>query len=112
MIAAVLSRDGYRKVLNIVNADQRLEETSAPSRAASSAIRFGRNEYYLAILGTPAATGRWMVQFGGHHIAINVTISGGDSVLTPSHTVHNRPPTSSTAKPSVRSVRKTTRRLR
>ena len=86
MIAAVLSRDGYRKVLNIVNADQRLEETSAPSRAASSAIRFGRNEYYLAILGTPAATGRWMVQFGGHHLAINVTISGGDSVLTPSHT--------------------------
>ncbi len=86
LVAAVLSRDGYRKVVNIVNADQRLEETSAPTRAASSAIRFGRNEFYLAVLGTPSATGRWMVQFGGHHLAINVTISGRDSVLTPTHT--------------------------
>jgi hypothetical protein len=27
-----------------------------------------------------------MLQFGGHHLAINVTMAGGNSVLTPSHT--------------------------
>ena len=86
LVAAVLSRDGYQKVLNIVSADQRLEETTAPTRAAGNRTRFGRAEFYLAILGTPSATDRWMVQFGGHHLAINVTFSGRESVLTPTHT--------------------------
>jgi hypothetical protein len=86
LLGTVLSRDGYRKALNILNADQRLEETESPSRPASSKIRFGRAEFYLAVLGTPSTTGRWMVQFGGHHLALNITLSGGDSVLTPTHT--------------------------
>ena len=84
LVAAVLSRTGYQKVLNIVNADQRLEETSAPTRPATSRTRFGRAEYYLAILGTPFPTDRWMLQFGGHHLAINVTVVGPDNVMTPS----------------------------
>jgi len=86
LVAAVLSRAGYQKVLNIVNADQRLEETTAPTRPASSRTRFGRAEFYLAVLGTPSATDPWMVQFGGHHLAINVTLAGRESVLTPTHT--------------------------
>ena len=86
VVAVVLSPTGYRKVLNIVNADQRLEETSAPTRAATSRTRFGRAEYYLALLGTPSATDRWILQFGGHHLAINVTVVGRDNVMTPSHT--------------------------
>jgi len=49
-------------------------------------VRFGRAEYYLAILGTPSGDGRWMLQFGGHHLAINVTMAGRQSVLTPTHT--------------------------
>jgi hypothetical protein len=40
----------------------------------------------VAILGAPSPTGRWILQFGGHHLAINVTIVGADTVLTPSHT--------------------------
>jgi hypothetical protein len=86
VVAAVLSHTGYQKVLNIVNADQRLEETSAPTRPATSKTRFGRAEYYLAILGTPSPTDRWMLQFGGHHLAINVSVVGRDTVLTPTHT--------------------------
>jgi hypothetical protein len=86
LVGATLSRAGYEKVMNIVNADQALEVSSAPSRPAGAKIRFGRAEYYVAILGTPAATGRWMMQFGGHHLAINVIVSGQDSVLTPTHT--------------------------
>ena len=45
---------------------------------------FGRDEYYLAFLGTPSATSPWMIQFGGHHLAINMTIVGKRSVMTPS----------------------------
>jgi hypothetical protein len=86
LVGATLSRAGYEKVMNIVNADQTLEASSAPSRPAGNKIRFGRAEYYVAILGTPSPTGRWMVQFGGHHLAINVIVSGQDSALTPTHT--------------------------
>ena len=86
LVASVLSPAGYKKVLDIVNADQNLEQTAAPTRPPNAPVRFGRAEYYIAILGTPAPAARWIVQFGGHHLAINVTIVGADSVLTPSHT--------------------------
>jgi len=86
LLAAVLSRQGYRKALDIVNADQRLEDTEGPARPATSKVRFGRAEYYLAVLGTPSPTAPWMVQFGGHHLALNITIAGAASVLTPTHT--------------------------
>jgi hypothetical protein len=32
---------------------------------------FGLDNYWLAFLGTPSATSPWMIQFGGHHLAIN-----------------------------------------
>ena len=83
-VAAALSPAGYEKVLNIVNSDQRLDETT-PTRS-SPKIKFGRAEFYIAILGTPSVDDRWMLQFGGHHLAINVTLAGGESVLTPAHT--------------------------
>ncbi|HYR89288.1 MAG TPA: DUF3500 domain-containing protein [Terriglobia bacterium] len=86
LVAATLSPAGYQKVINIVNADETLERTSAPGRAATSGTRFGRAEYYIAILGAPSATQPWMIQFGGHHLGINITLAGAQNVLTPSHT--------------------------
>ena len=86
VVAAVLSPDGFQKVMAIVDADQVLEVESAPKRAPTAAIRFGRAEYYLGILGTPSTTSPWMIQFGGHHLAVNVTLAGSANVLAPTHT--------------------------
>lgn len=86
LVAAALSPSGYRKVIDIVNADETLERTVAPSRPASNRVRFGRAEYYVAILGTPSETQPWMIQFGGHHLAINLTLAGRGNTLSPSHT--------------------------
>jgi hypothetical protein len=86
LVAAPLSASGYQKVLSIVAADQVLENATAPTRGRSSRVRFGRGEYSVAILGTPSSRAPWMIQFGGHHLAINVTVAGGSHVLTPSHT--------------------------
>jgi hypothetical protein len=86
LVAATLSPAGYQKVINIVNGDETLERTSAPGRAPANRVRFGRAEYYVAILGMPSATQPWMIQFGGHHLAINITVVGAENVLTPSHT--------------------------
>ena len=86
LLATTLSAEGYQKALAVVDADQVLEEQSAPKRAPGQAMRFGRAEYYLAILGKPSAADTWMLQFGGHHLAINVTFAGRQQVLAPTHT--------------------------
>ena len=36
---------------------------------------FGEDQYYLAFVGTPSDTAPWMLQFGGHHLAINLTLA-------------------------------------
>ena len=63
-----------------------LEIRSAPTRKPGAPIRFGRGEYYVSILGKPSVTEPWMMQFGGHHLAINVTMAGRENVLAPTHT--------------------------
>jgi hypothetical protein len=75
----VFSPRGFQKVQEIVEADEVLKsEENNPM--------FGRDLYYLSILGTPSESDPWMVQFGGHHLALNVTIAGERGVLTPSLT--------------------------
>ena len=86
LVRSTLSPSGYEKVINIVNGDETLERTTAPRRPPATRTRFGRAEYYIAILGKPSASEPWMIQFGGHHLAINVTVAGPENVLTPSHT--------------------------
>ncbi len=86
LVAATLSADGFRKAMAIVDADEALETSSAPTRAPTAPIRFGRGEYYVSILGKPSAASPWMMQFGGHHLAINVTLAGNQNVLAPTHT--------------------------
>ena len=45
---------------------------------------FGRDNYFIALFGAPSLTEPWMIQFGGHHLALNMTIVGKANVLTPS----------------------------
>jgi hypothetical protein len=47
---------------------------------------FGRDLYYISVLGTPSERDPWMLQFGGHHLALNITIAGEHGVLTPTLT--------------------------
>jgi hypothetical protein len=47
---------------------------------------FGIDLYYISFLGTPSTTSPWMLQFGGHHLALNITIAGSKGVLTPTLT--------------------------
>jgi hypothetical protein len=45
---------------------------------------FGLDNYWLAFLGAPSTTTPWMLQFGGHHLAINLTLGGSQASMTPS----------------------------
>src|SRR5262249_18762330 len=95
LIASALSREGYQKVTNIMNGDEVLKNAGGgrtggrqgapgPGGTGRGRIRFGLDEYYIALLGAPSATAPWMIQFGGHHLAINVTVVGPNNVMTPS----------------------------
>jgi hypothetical protein len=77
LVAAALSARGLKKVQDIMEGDETL-------KAGGRAGMFGKDLYFISILGTPSATQPWMLQFGGHHLALNVTVAGARGVLTPS----------------------------
>ncbi len=52
----------------------------------SGGAMFGKDLYFISILGTPSNTQPWMLQFGGHHLALNITIAGERGILTPTLT--------------------------
>ena len=88
VLQAALSPDGYRKVTEIIRGDELLR-TRAGGRGGrggpgGGGVVFGEDEYYLAFLGTPSTTAPWMLQFGGHHLAINLTLAGSQASMTPS----------------------------
>ena len=82
LLASTLSKRGYEKVLAIVEGDEALKAASG-GRGASM---FGRDLFYISILGKPSVKDPWMLQFGGHHLALNITMVGVDGILTPSLT--------------------------
>ncbi len=55
-------------------------------RPPLSGDMFGSDLYYISFLGRPSTTSPWMLQFGGHHLALNITIAGSRGVLTPTLT--------------------------
>ena len=80
LLETALSPDGYRKVIEIVRGDEVLRNGGP----GGGRVNFGEAEYYLAFLGTPSTTTPWMLQFGGHHLAINLTLAGSAASMAPS----------------------------
>ncbi|RTQ48810.1 DUF3500 domain-containing protein [Hymenobacter gummosus] len=62
--------DGFNEVQQIRAADDNLTANGGGSA-------YGSGIYLIAFLGTPSTTGTWMLQFGGHHLATNMTFSNG-----------------------------------
>src|SRR5438034_67896 len=97
LLSVALSQDGYRKVGDIMRGDEVLRTGQSSPDAGRGGGRgrgrgtpggggpaFGEDEYYLAFVGRPSATTPWMLQFGGHHLAINLTLGGNQATLAPS----------------------------
>lgn len=79
LLQVLLSPAGYGKVQDIMSADQVLADAGQDFPA-------GRDVYSLAILGAPDVAKPWMVEFGGHHLGLNVVIVGAHGVMTPTLT--------------------------
>ena len=46
---------------------------------------FGSANYMIAFLGKPSKTTPWILQLGGHHLAINIYYKGTTGAATPYH---------------------------
>ncbi|MGA9568431.1 MAG: DUF3500 domain-containing protein, partial [Candidatus Korobacteraceae bacterium] len=68
LVSSVLSPRGYEKVQQIMEGDQVLK-----TKEGNNPI-FGKDLYYISFLGKPSEKDPWMLQFGGHHLALNITI--------------------------------------
>ena len=73
VMRATLSTEGYDRVMAQWAADDEMPGG-----------RFGREFFWIAIIGEPSATEPWQWQFGGHHVTINATVRGDALSLTPS----------------------------
>ncbi|WP_406005446.1 DUF3500 domain-containing protein [Streptomyces sp. NBC_00637] len=77
ILAAALSPEGFTQVTGITYGDGVLKAQGGVD------LDFGADHYWIRILGTPSATGKWTIQYGGHHLAVNITLSGGTITLGP-----------------------------
>jgi hypothetical protein len=116
LVSSALSQRGFEKVQQIMDGDEMLKGTEGNGRRGGgpppgrgpngppagngdgrgggrpgngrggSDPMFGKDIYYISILGTPSEKNPWMLQFGGHHLALNITIAGERGILTPTLT--------------------------
>jgi hypothetical protein len=88
LLETAFSASGYRKVTEIMRGDDMLLGGGGRGgpRGGGRGPAFGSDEYYLAFVGAPSTTERWMLQFGGHHLAINMTFGGSRATLAPTLT--------------------------
>jgi hypothetical protein len=69
-----------------MDGDQELTAGKGGKGGKGGKAMFGVDQYYIAMFGKPSPKEPWLLQFGGHHLGINVTVIGRNFVLTPTHT--------------------------
>ena len=57
----------------------------AKKKGGGGGMNFGAMNYMIAFLGKPSKTTPWILQLGGHHLAINLYYKGASGAATPYH---------------------------
>ncbi|MEP3482317.1 MAG: DUF3500 domain-containing protein [Fuerstiella sp.] len=81
MLKACLSQNGYQQIVDNMEGDEVLK-TQGRNRRGGGPM-FGRDEYYVSFLGKPSTAEPWMLQFGGHHLAFNITVVKERMTISP-----------------------------
>jgi hypothetical protein len=79
LLQVALSPKGYQKILDIMGSDEALSKSGTPYCS-------GTGCYTIGIFGEPSTTKPWMLEFGGHHLGLNITMLGEHGVMTPTLT--------------------------
>lgn len=93
VLSALLSSQGYLKTTSIMHLDDILNtlyqeaydkgEIKADMLKRMQDLKWAYGNYYIAIWGAPQDKQPWGLNFGGHHLALNVTVSGQAVSLSP-----------------------------
>ncbi len=78
LLAALLSKKGYKKMCDIMLADDQLLNGN------SKRPGFGTENFSIVIFGKPSATEPWGFQLDGHHVGLNVSLAKHVLTLSPS----------------------------
>lgn len=79
-----LSDSGFARMQQIRLADDEYAQSTASRRGPGQGTAlFRQGNYVIALLGQPSTTDPWMLQFGGHHLAINHAYHGPVAAATP-----------------------------
>jgi hypothetical protein len=94
MLSTFLSSQGYLKITGIMQLDDILNVVSkdAHDKGKMSSeqlkdilekLKWGYDNYFIAIWGTPDEKASWGLSFGGHHMALSLTMQGKAISFTP-----------------------------
>lgn len=78
LLAVLLSDDGVKNVEY-----QLAAEDTLVSGDRLGVMKYGSRFFSFAFLGVPSTVEPWMFQFGGHHLALNVTVFGPGMSFSP-----------------------------
>jgi hypothetical protein len=78
LMATLFSEKGYKKMIDIMLADDQLTDPARPRPG------FGTDYFSVVLFGKPSATDPWAFQLDGHHIGVNISLSGDHYSMSPS----------------------------
>lgn len=78
LMANLMSDHGYRKMRDIMLADDQLLRNGQPR------VGFGAENFAIVVFGKPSETDPWAFQIDGHHVGVNLAIQGEQISMSPS----------------------------
>ena len=78
LLAVLLSEEGINNVVVQLAAEDELVPDDP-----FGLMKYGSDYFSFAFLGTPSTSEHWMFQFGGHHLALNITVFGSHISFSP-----------------------------
>ncbi len=94
MLSTILTSQGYLKVTSIMQLDdilnilyqQAADKGQMPPERVKELLnnmKWAHDNYYIAVWGHPADKEKWGLSVGGHHLALNLTMLGNATSVTP-----------------------------
>jgi len=93
VLTSILSSQGYLKLTSIMQLDDILNtlyqqsfdrgEINQETFGRIKALNWSHDHFFISIWGKPANSGPWGFNFGGHHIALNLTANGEAISVSP-----------------------------
>jgi hypothetical protein len=93
VLSALLSSQGYLKTTSIMALDDILNtlyqqafddgKIDQKTLKMTQDLKWAHGNYYISVWGKPQAKDPWGLDFGGHHMALSITVRGTEVVTSP-----------------------------